>query len=616
MQTFNFYLLCCCFLLGNPASSWVRADVLKDVECSDDPDGYIIPDPVYCDRYLECLPNRVRDVKLCPEGKVMDVFSGYCTTQAKVDCGDREQLWRTDHSDHQQQEGKNVRTFQSAVGSSHHQHQQESGIEGRFSFSGRRPHPASSTSLNEHKEALRETEPPPTPKKTSGLFGGLHRRRGSHLLAKHHQNQQDEEEEEDEEEDYEEDVGKVTETRVRGREAASDDPLAVGCQGEQEYVVPDPAHCDRYLACPAATVELCPAGRVLDIVTGFCGPRLTTDCSGRELNMREVEAELEEKLKAKVRQVEQEFKQSKQQRPVQDRKAFPRVQGANLQGPIKSKLNSKPQELNTVAADIEAKFPVMPMKKQHSHKFHHHHQDAFLAASTAPLDMLECSSTPSGYLVADPAQCDRYAACSPAGEKSIELCPDGLAFSANKQECDYLPKVDCAGRDALQEARPSLHCPRQNGFFAVPSAVSCTQYVDCRDGVANILNCGAGAVYDEIAGCVHPDQTTRKGCSATEKYGFQCPTSGLTQRFGDHDRLPHPTDCSLFYACLRNGLPRLLSCQRPTVFNPESGLCEDQAVVPGCETFYKEEKVSQENREELAKEIREQLIKEFGLSSI
>ena len=50
MQTFNFYLLCCCFLLGNPASSWVRADVLKDVECSDDPDGYIIPDPVYCDR--------------------------------------------------------------------------------------------------------------------------------------------------------------------------------------------------------------------------------------------------------------------------------------------------------------------------------------------------------------------------------------------------------------------------------------------------------------------------------------------------------------------------------------------------------------------------------------
>ena len=108
----------------------------------------------------------------------------------------------------------------------------------------------------------------------------------------------------------------------------------------------------------------------------------------------------------------------------------------------------------------------------------------------------------------------------------------------------------------------------------------------------------------------------RKGCSATEKYGFQCPTSGLTQRFGDHDRLPHPTDCSLFYACLRNGLPRLLSCQRPTVFNPESGLCEDQTVVPGCETFYKEDKVSQEDREELAKEIREQLIKEFGLSSI
>ena len=132
----------------------------------------------------------------------MDVFSGYCTTQAKVDCGDREQLWRTDHSDQQQQQqGKNVRTFQSAVGSSHHQHQHESGIEGRFSFSGRRPHPASSSSLNERKETLRGTEPPA--KKTSGLFGGLHRRRGSHILAKHHQNQQEEDDEYDAE-----DVGK------------------------------------------------------------------------------------------------------------------------------------------------------------------------------------------------------------------------------------------------------------------------------------------------------------------------------------------------------------------------------------------------------------------------
>ena len=49
----------------------------------------------------------------------------------------------------------------------------------------------------------------------------------------------------------------------------------------------------------------------------------------------------------------------------------------------------------------------------------------------------------------------------------------------------------------------------------------------------------------------------RPGCSAQEKYQFTCPSSGLTQRFGDHDRLPHPTDCSFFYACLSNGAPRL-----------------------------------------------------------
>ena len=36
-------------------------------------------------------------------------------------------------------------------------------------------------------------------------------------------------------------------------------------------------------------------------------------------------------------------------------------------------------------------------------------------------------------------------------------------------------------------------------------------------------------------------------------------------RFGDHERLPHPTDCAYFYACLSSGQPRLLGCERPKV---------------------------------------------------
>ena len=106
---------------------------------------------------------------------------------------------------------------------------------------------------------------------------------------------------------------------------------------------------------------------------------------------------------------------------------------------------------------------------------------------------------------------------------------------------------------------------------------------------------------------------SRPGCSASERYNFECPSFGLNQRFGDHDRLAHPTDCSLFYACLRNGAPRLLSCQAPTVFNPETGFCEHHSQVPGCVGFYPDPEPAVD-REALAQQIREEILKEFNLS--
>ena len=57
-------------------------------------------------------------------------------------------------------------------------------------------------------------------------------------------------------------------------------------------------------------------------------------------------------------------------------------------------------------------------------------------------------------------------------------------------------------------------------------------------------------------------------------------------RFGDHERHPHPTDCAYFYACLNTGQPRLLGCTKPTVFNPETGLCDKPELVKGCEDYY------------------------------
>ena len=95
------------------------------------------------------------------------------------------------------------------------------------------------------------------------------------------------------------------------------------------------------------------------------------------------------------------------------------------------------------------------------------------------------------------------------GVKNILLCPDGFAFSLEKSQCDYLSKVDCGPRTKLQPAKSTALCPRENGYFPMPAEVSCDQYVDCRNGVGHVLSCGAGAVFDEVLGCVHPDQTSR-----------------------------------------------------------------------------------------------------------
>ena len=56
----------------------------------------------------------------------------------------------------------------------------------------------------------------------------------------------------------------------------------------------------------------------------------------------------------------------------------------------------------------------------------------------------------------------------------------------------------------------------------------------------------------------------------------------------------------------------ILLLQAPTVFNPESGFCEHQDKVPGCQGFYPD--TPDLERDKLTQEIREQLLKELGLS--
>jgi len=328
--------------------------------------------------------------------------------------------------------------------------------------------------------------------------------------------------------------------------------------GEGGYIVPDPVHCDRYLDCDPATgseVRLCPAGQGVDLVSGVC--QHNVDCGSRKMLWRgQVNAEsvtIENKLSTS--------------------------EGSSLQTSATVPLVTSPNKTND------------------------------------PLARMVCEKSDAGYTVPDPDQCDRYAVCSPEGVKTINLCPDGLALSLQTGVCDFLVVTDCQDRPKLQLPTGTGPCVRENGRYPVES---CNQFLDCRSGQWKVQGCAVGVVFDPVKGCVHPDQTSRPGCRATDQFEVQCPPYGIHHRlrFGDHDRIPHPTDCKVFYACLRTGLPRLNTCPKPKVFNPKSGFCDDQKNVPGCEGEYVlEEKDEKFDREKITKEIREQLLKELGLSA-
>nr|ACO14568.1 Peritrophin-1 precursor [Caligus clemensi] len=201
-----------------------------------------------------------------------------------------------------------------------------------------------------------------------------------------------------------------------------------------------------------------------------------------------------------------------------------------------------------------------------------------------------CEPRDESYFTPDEVQCDKYYECNIKGEVQEKLCLDGLMFDVKRERCDYPAKVICGDRKKLQEARPSKNCPRQNGFFAWPSGISCQKFWDCREGKGYLQACPEGVIFDpKIDACVTPDQSARKECTGGKFLGFLCPSYTPEQmlRFGNHDRLSHPDNCQKFYSCLRDGSPRLAACPKNTVFNNGTGHCGEPSEVPGCEDFWK-----------------------------
>ncbi|XP_026288646.1 protein obstructor-E [Frankliniella occidentalis] len=210
------------------------------------------------------------------------------------------------------------------------------------------------------------------------------------------------------------------------------------------------------------------------------------------------------------------------------------------------------------------------------------------AGDDADGDLTDECPEPNGYF-ADAYQCDKYYECK-NGKITEKLCPDGMVFndySSEYEKCDLPFNIDCSKRPEKQTPKPSLHCERQNGYFAHEEANVCDKFYFCVDGKSNMITCPSGLVYSEATGtCTWPDEAKKKGCSSQEVLKFTCPN--VTDEVGvTHPRYADPEDCQYFYVCVNGKTPRRSGCKRGQVFSESSKTCDWPRKVPECKDWYK-----------------------------
>ena len=260
------------------SGSLSEEDLLSELECEVDPLGYLVPDPSHCDRYLICEPNGEKRIVLCEVGHNFDFDTTNCAPEKEVNCGDRSNTWRSRDDKIQAL----VRAMEAREEISRRPFrfvdlpEDFADVKQEESSNPTEEVLSSIFSVQDPVLAMLKSRPRPSSTPTTTPPTSSSRTPAS---------------------------SKSSKLSVR----VPDDPLAdVICEAGEAYVVPDPAHCDRFLSCPRGHIELCDPGLVLDTGTGFCLLRGLVTCGQRELNFRDNQEELERRLAARIQALKAE----------------------------------------------------------------------------------------------------------------------------------------------------------------------------------------------------------------------------------------------------------------------------------------------------------------------
>ncbi|CAB3237037.1 unnamed protein product [Arctia plantaginis] len=197
----------------------------------------------------------------------------------------------------------------------------------------------------------------------------------------------------------------------------------------------------------------------------------------------------------------------------------------------------------------------------------------------------------NGYYTVD-YECDTYILCQ--RKKATKFsCPDGLYFNPaakyNEYPCVYPSEVQCNGSTGKQYTRPAItgtrQCPKQYGLFAINDG-DCSKYIMCNIGVATVMNCPAGLVFNpSTESCDWVANVPQ--CNPRVFKDYTCPDPPVDEYGVATDiiyKYKYRNQCTQYIACQR-GYPRLLSCERGLAFDDESQSCISSVYVPNCAPY-------------------------------
>ncbi|XP_077256946.1 uncharacterized protein LOC143894503 isoform X1 [Temnothorax americanus] len=187
--------------------------------------------------------------------------------------------------------------------------------------------------------------------------------------------------------------------------------------------------------------------------------------------------------------------------------------------------------------------------------------------------------------------CTQYYECVD-GEQVLRDCSGGLHYDHVRQICNEPTEAKCTNlvpTPTVPTKRPSgtprsdLKCYDEDN--KMPYKYDCRFYYKCSNGKMILKTCPRNLYFNpKLRVCDFPENVA---CDAGSENVPTIPTSTKCHSMTGTTKIPHETDCNLYYVC-ENGISALKKCHSPElVFNPilkvcdfpENYICNDKMIT-------------------------------------